>query len=50
VRINPHVLTTPALAEIPKLYGNEDEVEDILFVPVSYFLDEDEYEGHMNYR
>ena len=50
VRINPHILCTPTLAEIPKLYGSNDEVEDVLFVPVSYYLDEDEYEGHMNYR
>ena len=50
VRINPHILATPALAEIPKIYGNEDEVEDILFVPVSYYFDEDEYEGHLSYR
>jgi len=50
VRVNPHILSTPTLAEIPKLYGNDDEVEDMLFVPVSYFLDEDEYEGHFSYK
>ncbi|CAB9500428.1 expressed unknown protein [Seminavis robusta] len=50
VRINPHILATPTLAELPKLYGSDDEVEDILFVPVSYYLDEDEYEGHLSYR
>lgn len=50
MRINPHILATPTLAEIPKLYGQNDEVDDVLFVPVSFYLDEDEYEGHMNYR
>lgn len=50
VRVNPHILSTPTLAEVPKLYGNTDEVEDMLFVPVSYYLDEDEYEGHFSYK
>jgi hypothetical protein len=38
IRIPPHVLCTPVLAELPKLYSNTDEKEDILFVAVSYFV------------
>jgi hypothetical protein len=38
IRIPPHVLCTPVLAELPKLYTNTDEKEDILFVAVSYFV------------
>ncbi|GKY92953.1 hypothetical protein MPSEU_000264200 [Mayamaea pseudoterrestris] len=50
IRISPHVLATPTLAEMPKLYSNNDEKEEFLFVPVSYYLDEDEYEGYSSYQ
>lgn len=50
IRISPHVLATPTLAELPKLYSNTEEKEEILFVPVSYYLDEDEYEGILPYQ
>jgi hypothetical protein len=50
IRISPHVLATPTLAELPKLYSNNDEKDEILFVPVSYYLDEDEYEGYFSYQ
>ena len=38
IRVPPHVLCTPVLAELPKLYTNTDEKEDILFIAVSYFV------------
>jgi hypothetical protein len=38
IRIPPHILCTPVLAELPKLYSNTDEKEDVLFVAVSYFV------------
>ena len=42
VRTTPHVLATPVHAEVPKQYDNTNENEDLLFVAVSYYLDEDE--------
>jgi hypothetical protein len=51
VRIPPHLLCNPVLAELPKQYGgDENEVDDMLFVAVSYYLDEDEYEGFFSYK
>ena len=50
VRIPPHILCTPVLAEFPKLYNEKTETEQLLFVAVSYYLDEDEYEGLFSYR
>lgn len=50
IRLPPHILTTPVLAEVPKLYGNNHDKEDILLVPVSYYLDEDDYEGFFPYK
>lgn len=50
IRVPPHVLCTPVLAELPRLYSNNNEKEDILFVAVSYYLDEDEYEGLFSYK
>jgi hypothetical protein len=50
IRIPPHILSTPVLAEIPKLYGNTNEMDDILFVAVSYYFDEDEYDGFFSYK
>jgi hypothetical protein len=51
IRLPPHILTAPVLAEVPRLYGNANtEKDDMLFVAVSYFLDEDEYDGLLNYR
>lgn len=49
IRITPHILCTPVLAEIPKLYSNTNEKDDVLIVAVSYYLDEDEYEGFFSY-
>jgi hypothetical protein len=51
IRLPPHLLTSPVLAEVPRLYGNANtEKDDMLFVAVSYFLDEDEYDGLLNYQ
>jgi len=51
VRVPPHLLCNPVLAEMPKQYGgNEYEMDDMLFVAVSYYLDEDEYEGFFSYK
>ena len=50
VRITPHVLATPVHAEVPKQYGNTNENEDLLFVAVSYYLDEDEFEELFHYK
>jgi hypothetical protein len=50
VRIPPHVLCTPVLAEFPKLYNNNGETEHLLFLAVTYYLDEDEYEGFFSYK
>lgn len=50
IRIAPHILSTPTLAELPKLYTNKDEKDEILFVPVSYYLDEDEFAGYFSYK
>lgn len=36
--------------EFPKLYSNEGESEYLLFVAVSYYMDEDEYEGFFSYK
>jgi len=50
IRIPPHILADPVLVELPKLYGSNNEKEDLLFVPVSYYLDEDEYDGFFSYQ
>ena len=50
VRIPPHILCTPVLAEFPKLYNDKGEIEQMLFIAVSYYLDEDEYEGLFSYK
>ena len=50
IRVPPHILCPPVLAELPKQYGDQNEKEDILFVAVSYYLDEDEYEGFFSYK
>jgi len=50
IRVPPHILCTPTLAEFPKLYSQSGETEQLLFVAVSYYLDEDEYEGFFSYR
>jgi hypothetical protein len=49
VRLSPHILSTPTLMELPKLYAN-DESEHYLFIAVSYYLDEDEFDGIMSYK
>lgn len=50
VRIPPHILCTPVAAEVPKLYSQTNEMETVLFIAVSYYLDEDEYEGFFSYK
>jgi hypothetical protein len=50
VRIPPHILCTPVIAEFPKMYTQTGETEMFLFVAVSYYLDEDEYEGFFSYK
>jgi len=51
IRLPPHILCTPVLAELPKLYSkNAGETEKLLFVAVSYYFDEDEYEGFFPYK
>ena len=39
LRVPPHVLSTPVLAEIPRLYGDQ-ELEDFLLVSATYYFDE----------
>ena len=51
IRVPPHVLSTPVLADLKKAYSdNELERDELLFVAVSYYFDEDEYEGHFSYK
>lgn len=50
VRLPPHILCTPVLVDMPKLYSNNGEIETLLFVAVSYYFDEDEYEGFFSYK
>jgi hypothetical protein len=51
IRLPPHILSTPVLAELPKLYSNKQgETENLLFLAVSYYFDEDEYEGFFSYK
>ena len=50
VRLPPHILCTPVLVELPKLYSNTGEMENLLIVAVSYYFDEDEYEGFFSYK
>ena len=50
IRITPHILCTPVLAELPRAYGDTNEKDDILLVAVSYYFDEDEFAGHRSYK
>ncbi|KAL3938023.1 MAG: hypothetical protein SGBAC_006980 [Bacillariaceae sp.] len=50
VRLPPHILANPTLMEFPKMYNDMGEHEYQLFVPVSYYMDEDEYEGFFSYK
>ena len=50
VRVPPHILCTPVAAELPKLYSQKGETETLLFLAVSYYFDEDEYEGFFSYK
>jgi len=51
IRLPPHILCTPVVAELPKMYGQKPgEIDTVLFVAVSYFFDEDEYEGFFSYK
>lgn len=50
VRLPPHILSTPVIAEMPKLYSDNGETENLLFLAVSYYFDEDEYDGFFSYK
>ena len=51
IRLPPHVLCTPVLADMKKPYSSdENEREEMIFLAVSYYFDEDEYEGLLSYR
>jgi len=50
IRIPPHLLSTPVLADLKKMYSEDNEREEMLFFAVSYYFDEDEYEGHFSYK
>ena len=51
IRLPPHILCTPVIVELPKLYSNNiGESETLLFLAVSYYFDEDEYEGFFSYK
>jgi len=50
IRIPPHVLSSPVLADMKKIYSNDNEREEMIFLAVSYYFDEDEYEGHFSYK
>lgn len=51
IRLPPHVLSTPVLADMKKAYGQDaNEREEMLFIAVSYYFDEDEYEGFFSYK
>ena len=54
IRVTPHVLARPVYVEVPKRYKGSDDpewaVEEYLVVPVSYYLDEDEFRGLQSYR
>jgi hypothetical protein len=45
------ILCAPVLMELPKLYAPHDfKIEDLVFVAVSCYMDEDEYEGFFSYK
>lgn len=50
IRLPPHVLSTPVLADMKKAYGDNLERDEMLFMAVSYYFDEDEYEGQFSYK
>ena len=50
IRITPHILAEPVLAEVRKQYTQENEMDVMIFIPVSYYFDEDEYEGLFSYN
>jgi len=54
IRVTPHVLARPVYVEIPKRYKSSEDaewaVEEFLVVPVSYYMDEDEFKGLQSYR
>jgi hypothetical protein len=49
-RLPPHILATPVLAEMPKLYAKDGESEALMFLAVTYYFDEDEHEGFFSYK
>eukprot|EP00978_Attheya_sp_CCMP212_P012250 scaffold30465_cov51-Attheya_sp.AAC.2 len=52
-RLPPHLLGTPAFAEVPKNYRSETDAASndvMLYFPVTYYLDEDEYDGLIRYK
>jgi hypothetical protein len=50
IRLPPHILASPALADMKKSYSESGEREEMIFIAVSYYFDEDEYEGHFSYK
>jgi hypothetical protein len=50
IRLPPHILSTPVLADMKKAYGDNNERDEMIFVAVSYYFDEDEYEGQFSYK
>lgn len=50
MRLPPHILSSPVLADMKKQYSDSNEREEMIFVAVSYYFDEDEYEGHFSYK
>lgn len=55
IRLSPHVLAQQLNVEIPKRYkssllDNAWAVEEYLIIPVSYYMDEDEFTGIQSYR
>ncbi len=50
MRLPPHILSSPVLADMKKQYSDNNEREEMFFVAVSYYFDEDEYEGHFSYK
>jgi len=51
IRLPPHILCTPVIVDLPTPYSNNyEETENLLFLAISYYFDEDEYEGFFPYR
>jgi hypothetical protein len=50
IRLPPHILASPTLADMKRSYSESGERESMIFIAVSYYFDEDEYEGHFSYK